>query len=187
MSVTRMTGLQRREQLLDATKAIVVAEGFHAVSIEAVARAAGITRPIVYGHFDDLPALLDALVERESARALAQLEAVLGEFERGDLAGALQGYLDAVRADPPTWRLVLMPQEGAPRTLAERIALGRAAIVARLAEGAPAAGEDPELIAHMFSAYADEAARLTLTEPDRYPPERILRLTRWTLARLAPG
>ncbi len=37
----------------------------------------------------------------------------------------------------------------------------------------------------MLSAYADEAARLTLTEPDRYPPERILRLTRWTLARLA--
>ena len=67
---TRMTGAERREQLLDATKAIVVADGFHAVSIEAVARAAGITRPIVYGHFEDLGGLLEALVERESrARA----------------------------------------------------------------------------------------------------------------------
>jgi hypothetical protein len=77
-----------------------------------------------------------------------------------------------------------MPQEGAPRTLAQRIAAGREAIVARLALGVPAS-EDPELVAHMLSAYADEAARLTLTEPGRYPPERILRLTRWTLERLA--
>src|SRR4051794_7822017 len=61
---TRMSAAERREQLLDATKAIVVADGFHAVSIEAVAREAGITRPIVYGHFDDLGGLLEALVQR---------------------------------------------------------------------------------------------------------------------------
>ena len=66
----------RREQLLDATKELVAEDGFHAVSIEAVARRAGITRPIVYRHFDDLPALLEALVERETVRALGQLAAV---------------------------------------------------------------------------------------------------------------
>ena len=76
--------------------------GFHAVSIEAVAREAGITRPIVYGHFGDLPGLLEALVEREGARALAQLATVLptdlddGRPARALLA-ALRGYLEAVR------------------------------------------------------------------------------------------
>ncbi len=49
----RMTAEARREQLLDVTKAIVAERGFHAVSIEAVAREAGITRPIVYGHVGD--------------------------------------------------------------------------------------------------------------------------------------
>src|SRR6478736_6099615 len=117
----RMTAEERREQLLDATKAIVVADGFHAVSIEAVARAAGITRPIVYGHFADLGGLLEALVERESRRALQQLPETYDD-------------LQAVRADPDTWRLVLMPQEGAPRLLHERIAAGRAAVIARLAQ-----------------------------------------------------
>ena len=53
------------------------------VSIEAVARAAGITRPIVYRHFGDLGALLDALVERETLRALTQLR----EFLPADLGG----------------------------------------------------------------------------------------------------
>jgi len=103
---TRMTGAERREQLLDATKAIVVADGFHAVSIEAVARAAGITRPIVYGHFRDLGGLLEALVERESRRALSQLPETYD-----DLLAALTAYLGAVKSDPDTWRLVLMPAE----------------------------------------------------------------------------
>src|SRR3954468_15150870 len=174
----RMTGEQRREQLLDATKEIVLANGFHAVSIEAVARRAGITRPIVYGHFDDLGGLLEALVERETARALTQLP---DTFD--DLLEALTAYLEAVRTDPDTWKLVLVAQEGAPRLLHERIAAGRAAVIARLALALDPSGlPDPELSAHMLSAYADEAARLTLAG---YEVERILKLTRWVLDRLA--
>src|SRR3954447_26378740 len=137
----RMTAEQRREQLLDATKAIAVQDGFHAVSIEAVARRAGITRLIVYGHFADLGGLLEALVERESMRALTQLP---DSFE--DLLQALTAYLAAVRDDPDTWTLVLMPQEGAPRLLHQRIAACRAAVVARLAQALDPGGlPDPEL------------------------------------------
>src|SRR5215218_8488879 len=119
MPATRMQAEERREQLLDATKAIVAQRGFHAVSIEAVARAAGITRPIVYGHFHDLNGLLEALVDREAARALRQLAAVLPDDRdeadpRETLTRALRGYLEAVHSDPETWKLVLMPPEGAP-------------------------------------------------------------------------
>ncbi|MDA0142226.1 TetR/AcrR family transcriptional regulator [Solirubrobacter deserti] len=171
-----MSAEQRREQLLEATKAMVLEEGFHAVSIEAVARAAGITRPIVYGHFDDLAGLLEALVDREALRALGQLPETYD-----DLLGALTAYLHAVQSDPGTWRLVLMPQEGAPRLLHQRIAAGRAAVVARLAAAAPDGLPDPELTAHMLRAYADEAARLTL---EGFDVERILTLTRFTLDKL---
>jgi AcrR family transcriptional regulator len=173
-----MTAGQRREQLLDVTKAIVLEHGFHAVSIEAVARAAGITRPIVYGHFEDLGGLLEALVERESLRALTQLPEAYD-----DLLGALTAYLRAVESDPDTWRLVLMPHEGAPRLLHERISAGRSAVIGKLARALPAGSNlpDPELSAHMLSAYADEAARLTL---QGYSVARILDLTRWALKRL---
>jgi len=177
----RLSAEERREQLLDVTKRIVIEQGFHAVSIEAVAREAGITRPIVYGHFTDLPGLLEALVVREGARALSQLETVLPQ---PDLLQALRAYLEAVSNDPDTWRLVLMPQEGAPRLLQDRIERGREAVIARLARGLPPGSElpDPELSAHLMSAYADEAARLVLT--GRFPPERILELSRWLLRRL---
>jgi len=192
-----MTAVQRREQLLDATKRIAVDRGFHSVSIEAVAREAGITRPVVYEHFHALPGLLEALVDREAARSLAQLETVLDyDLARGDqaemLLRSLRAYLEAVRSDPDTWRLVLMPQEGAPASLRERIAQGRTAVVGRLAlaigPGFGSGGEppDPELTARMLSAFADEGARLLLTDPDHYPVARILDHTRWVLGQLAP-
>jgi AcrR family transcriptional regulator len=194
-TTTRLSAGARREQLLDATKAIVARDGFHAVSIEAVAREAGITRPIVYGHFEDLPGLLEALVEREGARALGQLAAVLpGDLAAGDprelLVAAFHGYLEAVRADPGTWRLVLMPPEGAPAVLREHVARGRAAVLARLAEavrpglGAGRESPDPELTARMLSATADEAARLLLTDPERYPVERLAAHARWVLGQV---
>jgi AcrR family transcriptional regulator len=183
----------RREQLLDVAKALVVQQGFHAVSIEGVARRAGISRPIVYGHFRDLPGLLEALVAREGRRALGQLGEVLpAAFAERDprerLVLALGGYLEAVRADPDTWRLVLMPHEGAPGVLHDEISRGRAAVVAQLAaalgEDAAVRAPDPELTARLLAALADEAARLLLAEPERYPAERILELARWFVGRL---
>jgi AcrR family transcriptional regulator len=190
----RMSAEARREQLLDVTKAIVAERGFHAVSIEGVAREAGISRPIVYGHFADLPGLLDALVAREGARALGQLAEVLpAALAHSDteerLVAALGGYLQAVQADPGTWRLVLVPSEGAPAVLHEAIVRGRAAVVAQLAAALGDGGveaPDPELAAHLLSALADEAARLLLADPERYPRERVLALARWFLGRMVP-
>ena len=83
-----------------------------------------------------------------------------------------------------------MPQEGAPAILRERIAEGRAQVVGQLAQAvAPlfppgSGGPDPELTARMLSAFADEAVRLLLNDPERYPPERLVAQTRWFLDRV---
>jgi AcrR family transcriptional regulator len=196
---SRLPRGRRREQLLDVTKAIVGQHGLHAVSIDRVAREAGITRPIVYEHFSDLGGLLSALLEREGARALAQLTEVMpAQPADGDLIEvlleALRGYLRAVRSDPVTWRLVLMPPEGAPEFLHERIERARGAVVSQLAtlvERAHASAEtertpDPELTAQSMSALSDHWARLMLTDPERFGLERILVHARWALERFAP-
>ena len=189
---TRLTAAERREQLLDVTAGLAAEESFHRISIEAVARRAGITRPIVYEHFKDLPGLLEAMVDRENERALAQLAAILPGATGGDdpaatLTVALRGYLEAVRAEPVRWRLVLMPPEGAPELLRERITTGRAAVLAALAQfvGPGLESPDPALTAATVSAVADEAARLTLNDPETYPIDRLVAHAEWVLRRLA--
>ena len=192
-----MPAQQRREQLLDVTRKIVGDDGFHAVSMDRVAREAGVSRPIVYSHFTDLPGLLHALVDREGVRALTQLAEILpaeepAEDPRQQMLSALRGYLEAVRDDPITWRLVLMPPEGAPPVLRERIAEGRAAAVAQLARlvgpglapNGRSASPDPELTGRSLSALADEYARMVLTEPERFPIDRLVAHAAWLLEQM---
>ena len=78
-----MTAEARREQMLDVTKALVAEPASTPCRSRRWRASAGITRPVVYRHFGDLAALLDALVEREDARALTQLASVLPD----DLGG----------------------------------------------------------------------------------------------------
>jgi AcrR family transcriptional regulator len=193
----RMSAEQRREQLLDVTKELVGEQGFHELSVDAIARRAGISRPVVYSHFGDLGTLLQAMLEREGASALGQLAGVLpGSEENREpsaaLEAALRGYLEAVRADPVTWRLVLMPPEGAPQLLRERIRDGRDAVIEVLSafverNTAGEASPDPELTARFLSAISDEAARLLLTDPRRYSIDRLTAQGAWLLGRLEDG
>jgi AcrR family transcriptional regulator len=195
--ITRMSAAERREQLLDVTKQLVGEQGFHGISIEAIARRAGVTRPVIYGHFKDLDELLAAMLEREGSRALGQLARVLpqhwasGGDAREALLAGLRGYLETVSADPVTWRLVLMPPEGAPRVLRDAVVKGREAVIAALAElvqpglSPDNPSPDPALTARLLSAVSDEAARLTLTDPGEYPIERLLAHAEWLLAQLA--
>src|SRR4051812_25670681 len=129
---TRMTGVERREQILDVTKDIVEASGFHAVSIDRVAREAGVTRPVVYTHFGDLDGLLNALVDRGNQGTLEALSRIVptpGGRPDDVLLDSLRRFLETVRDDPVTWRLALLPPESAPALLGERIGRDRANVV----------------------------------------------------------
>jgi hypothetical protein len=71
--------------------------------------------------------------------------------------------------------------------LRENITRGREAVVAILAEvvgpglSPGRASPDPALTARLVSAVADEAARLVLTHPRRYPIDRLVDHARWLL------
>lgn len=194
-SSQRLPAEERREQLLDVTAALVVEQGFQAVSIQAVARAAGISRPIVYEHFGDLPGLLKALVAREMAQAHSQVaETELDDLSEGDptelMLTSLRAYLSAVERNPNTWRLTLMPPHGAPEVLRESIREGRTEVresLTRALRPVMKPGEesiDPDLTARILSAVADEYARLALADPGRFPPERLLEHARWFIGEL---
>lgn len=166
--------------------------GFHGLSIEAVATAAGVTRATVYLHFKDLQELLETVIERETSRALAQFsETALTNLDEGDprelMLNALDAYLNAVKSQPTTWRLILMPPEGAPQALRDKIAAGRAAALQRLAAAVqPLVDRNPqmpdaELTARILSALSDEYARLVLDRSGRFAVPRLVAHARWWL------
>lgn len=187
---TRMTGAARREQILEVTKEIVESAGFHAVSIDRVAREAGVTRPVVYTHFGDLDGLLHALVDRgnqETLEALSRIVPTPGGEPEDVLLDSLRRFLETVRADPATWRLALLPPESAPALLADRIARDRANVVRGLASVVEPwlAGEaDPVLVARMLVAVSEELATIVLEDPDR-SIEPLLEHARWGVRRIA--
>lgn len=155
-----------------------------------MAARADITRAVIYQHFGDLAGLLEKTVDRETNRARAQLsETVPGDLSAGDpnvlVVEALRAFLHAVASHPVTWRLVLMCPDGAPETLHSAIATGRARVLAQMTEAvepvliAGEASPDTELTARMFSAISDEYARLVLTDPERFHPDRLVRHAGW--------
>ena len=64
-----------RDRLLDAAAAVLLREGAHALTLEAVAAQAGVSKGGLLYHFKSKAQLLDALVERWDATVEAEIEA----------------------------------------------------------------------------------------------------------------
>jgi AcrR family transcriptional regulator len=176
---------QRREQLIDAALSVILELGYGGVSIEAIARAAGVTRPVIYDHFPNLGTLLHTLVEREERYSREQLERVVPD-DPGDsdpvevLAGSVRRFLDAVTARPTTWRIILLPLDGTPAIVRQHVETHRTKIlerIERLVHWAINRNElpsdlDVELTARAIRDLGEEAGRMVLTDPKRYSPDR---------------
>lgn len=62
---TRMSGHQRRQQLIDVARRLFANKGFEAVSVEEIAAAAGVSKPVVYEHFGGKEGIYAVVVDRE--------------------------------------------------------------------------------------------------------------------------
>jgi AcrR family transcriptional regulator len=194
-----MAPAERREQLLDAALHVIATRGFDGLSMEAVAREADIAKTVVYDAFGNQDELLRALFEREQERALSAVAAAMPTPPiSGDpaeiLVESITSLLQAVRRSPDTWRLILLPADGTPPALRANVERHRQALLRQMeplvAWGAGQLGLgylDPELAAHTILAGAENAARLTLTQPRRFTPQRLAGFAADLLAGLVPG
>lgn len=77
----RMSGQQRREQLLDVGRHLFAEKGFEAVSVEEIAAKADVSKPVVYEHFGGKEGLYAVVVDREMAYLLDSMIKALGDHE----------------------------------------------------------------------------------------------------------
>ncbi|GGU14081.1 TetR family transcriptional regulator [Streptomyces lateritius] len=73
----RMTGAERREQLLDIGRTLFAAKGFEGTSVEEIAAKAGVSKPVVYEHFGGKEGLYAVVVDREMRQLLDMVTGAL--------------------------------------------------------------------------------------------------------------
>ncbi|WP_030747819.1 TetR/AcrR family transcriptional regulator [Streptomyces sp. NRRL F-5135] len=73
----RMTGAERREQLLDIGRKVFAEKGFEATSVEEIASKAGVSKPVVYEHFGGKEGLYAVVVDREMRQLLDMVTSAL--------------------------------------------------------------------------------------------------------------
>jgi AcrR family transcriptional regulator len=70
MPDVRLPALERREQILDVAVQVFARNGFHDTSMNDVAEVAGVTKPVLYQHFDSKQDLYLALLDEAGRRML---------------------------------------------------------------------------------------------------------------------
>ncbi|WP_372456845.1 TetR/AcrR family transcriptional regulator [Cellulomonas xiejunii] len=64
-SRARMTGTQRRAQLLDVSRKLFAEKGFDNTSVEEIAARAEVSKPVVYEHFGGKEGVYAVVIDRE--------------------------------------------------------------------------------------------------------------------------
>lgn len=97
----RMPREKRRAQLLALATDLFTERGFQATSMDDIAAAAGVTKPVLYQHFSSKEALYGVVVETTGERLLEAVEsvrAVDGDTE-ARIEHALTTFYDLVQVD----------------------------------------------------------------------------------------
>lgn len=107
MPRVRLPRDQRGQQLLDVAERLFADRGFKDTSMEEVARAAGVTRTVVYGHYATKEAIFMACVQR----ARSDLEHRLGELKGQVLMGeaferVVDVFFQILETEPGRWAML---------------------------------------------------------------------------------
>jgi AcrR family transcriptional regulator len=104
----RMTGKERREQLLDIGRRLFAERGFEGTSIEEIAAQAGVSKPVVYEHFGGKEGLYAVVVDREVERLLSMATNILdGAHTREKFEAAAVVLLKYIEDDSDGFRILV--------------------------------------------------------------------------------
>lgn len=109
MSNTRLPRDERREQLLRVARHTFASNGFHGTSMNEIAEVAGVTKPVLYQHFDskrdlfvavlnDIGTRIDQAVFNQTTRTGSPKEQVKAGFS---------GYLDFIESDRSGFKILV--------------------------------------------------------------------------------
>jgi AcrR family transcriptional regulator len=179
---------RRRPLILDAALEVYVEFGYRDTSMQAVADAAGVTKPVVYECYPNKDELLVALLDREEHRLLDAISdsfpsSLVSDNVEAVLAAGLTAFLAGASHATNSWRVVFDSRHGSNAVVAARVRRARDMLVGQLRELVRlymvSAGRDDidrkaPVVAELITTVAESCARMLVLE--HYP---------WTAAELA--
>jgi AcrR family transcriptional regulator len=109
----RLPGAERRELILQAAAELFGQRGYAGTTLDEIAVASGVTKPILYRHFDSKKALYLALLERhrdDLPRFFERVPADLAFDQR--VEAILETWFDYVTEHGYAWRMIFRDSGG---------------------------------------------------------------------------
>jgi AcrR family transcriptional regulator len=167
----------RRPLVLDAALPLFAQDGYDAVSMQAIADAAGVSKPVLYSCYASKEELFDELMRREERKLWHMVEDSVpipgAPGEKEDLLRhGLAALLRAVAQAPDAFRVLYLQRHGETR-----IERGREHWERRMAEVLAAWTRLPDretaLLGRMLVALAELGFRVQLEEPGQWEPDAL--------------
>ena len=161
---------------------LFAAGGFHATSMDDVAEAAGVTKPVLYQHFPSKRALYRELLEDVGRRLLAEITAATAPADSGRerVQNGIAAYFGFVTDNQPAFRLLFgasVRNDAEFAAMAEAVLEHMADAVAQMID-VDLPPEQRVVLAHAIIGMAEAVGRRALREgPAEHDPEV---LAHWT-------
>lgn len=104
----RMTGTERREQLIGVARSLFAERGYEATSIEEIADRAKVSKPVVYEHFGGKEGLYAVIIDREVRTLLERITVSLdAPHPRAALERAADAFLGYIESEQDGFRILV--------------------------------------------------------------------------------
>ena len=179
MSITssRLSAPERREQILGVALRVFAQKGFHNTSMNDVADAAGVTKPVLYQHFDSKRALFIAALETVGEEMITAIRKATERAASGrdKTAAGMVAYFRWVMEDPDAFMLLF--GSGTRRdeefaAVSARIEKTTAEMIAPLI-AADLDAEEQQIIAHALIGMSEGASRHLIQRGEKFDPDTI--------------
>jgi AcrR family transcriptional regulator len=173
----RLPAEQRRSQLLLVAVEVFGERGFHATSMDEVAEAAGVTKPVLYQHFPSKRALYRELLDDVDAQLVARLVTATSGAASGRerVQEGFAAYFRFVAENRAGFRLLFgasVRNDPEFAVVAERAIDQIAALIADLIEIEAPAGHR-RVLAHAIVGMAEATSRRLTNDDAEDDPDRL--------------
>ena len=180
LATRRLSAKARREQLLEVARDVFASDGFHGAAMEQIAVKAGVTKPVLYQHFESKKELYLGLLDEDMTRLLAEIRRAIetAKSNRERIERATGAYFAFIDANEGSFRLLFRETMGADDSFRGAIERFRdelaRSISAVIAAEADVPSSEAELLARGVMGIAESAAQWWLDERS-VPRDRVVK------------